>query len=145
MNYHEIHRMICERHKHESELAVIADVFEKLKAHHPELYDKYISRLEGIAYHITEEDATAVVKAMKPYGEKYSYDFVKNYLKEKGETDKVVDYYLAMNMAYNDYFEAARTVGVQNNNGFFFEIAKGFVNDPDAKPHKIVKYFFGED
>ena len=30
MNYHEIHRMICERHKHESELAVIVDVFEKL-------------------------------------------------------------------------------------------------------------------
>lgn len=145
MNYHEIHRMICERHKHESELSVIADVFEKLKAHHPELYDKYISRLEGIAYHITEEEATAVVKAMKPYGEKYSYDFVKNYLKEKGEHDKVVEYYLAMNMAYNDYFEAARIFGVQNDNSFFFEIAKGFVEDPDAKPHKIVKYFFGED
>ena len=142
MDFKTIHRTITDRHKTDKELVLVEELFDKLKAHHPELYDKYIERLESIAYHISIEDAETVVKAMKPHGEKYTYSFVRDYIKDKGEADKSVEYYLAMNMAYNDYYEVARSVGAQNNNTFFYEIAKAFIDDEDAPKHKLVKYFF---
>lgn len=50
-------------------------------------------------------------------------------------------YYLCMNMAYNDYYKTAESVGKGEDPEFYFSIARDFINDADAKDFKVEKYF----
>ena len=77
----------------------------------------------------------------KQFGEHWRYDEVKDYIEKKGIYKCYEKYYLVMNMAYNDYYDVAVNYGHQNDTEFFFEIAYAFINDEDAKPHKVSKYF----
>lgn len=70
-----------------------------------------------------------------------SYKQVKEYLATKGITDKLTDYYLVMNMVYNDYQRTAQTFGLQSDVEFYFSLARDFIEDVDAKPFKIERYF----
>lgn len=47
-------------------------------------------------------------------------------------------------MVYNDFMNTARAYGMQNDVDFFFSLAKDFIEDPDAKPLKVEKYFLSE-
>ena len=46
-----------------------------------------------------------------------------------------------MNMTYNDYMNTAITFGLKDNPDFFYSLAKDFINDADAAPYKVEKYF----
>ena len=46
-----------------------------------------------------------------------------------------------MNMIYNDYCDTAKLYNLQNDPEFFFSLARDFIEDPDAKPLKVEKYF----
>lgn len=80
---------------------------------------------------------------MKPRGQMWSYEQIKKYIEGKGITDRYVDWYLVMNMCYNDYYNTAKMYGLQNEVDFYFHLAKDFIEDPDAEPHKVAKYFLG--
>ena len=128
--------------KQMEELTEIMDeLFVELDDAHSALYNKYILKFEDIACRISEDKAREIVKAMKPYGEKWSYTTVKDVALFNKVEDDFVKYYLAMNMAYNDFYDTAKYVNKENDESFFFHLAKNFINDVDAKPHKVEKYF----
>ena len=106
---------------------------------------KYVcEKLEKLAYKITPMEAEQIVKSMKPRGQHWTLKQIKEYLAGKGITENYTDYYLVMNMAYNDYFATAKLFGLQSDPEFFYSLAKDFIEDADAKPFKIEKYFATE-
>lgn len=120
---------------------VIGEALDQLEKNYPALYAEMVAPIEKLAYCIPKDEAEKIVRNMKPRGQYWSYDDVANFLKDKGITTDIVDYYLVMNMAYNDYYSTAATYGLQKDAEFYFSLAKDFIQDPDAKPHKVSKYF----
>lgn len=98
-------------------------------------------KLKHLAYRIPLEEAEHIVRAMRPRGQYWTHKQIKDYLSTKGITSGCVDYYLAMNMAYNDFYYTAQTFGLQNDVDFYYSLAKDFIEDPDAKPFKVERYF----
>lgn len=121
--------------------AVLDDAMGIIKDRMPDLYHETIHQLAAIAYAITPEEARDKVRSMRPYGQKWDYDNVKAFLAAKGINNDVCKYYLCMNMAYNDYYKTAESVGKGEDPEFYFSIARDFINDADASPFKIEKYF----
>lgn len=120
---------------------IVSEMLDKLEDKYPALYTEMIEPIEKLAYCIPKEEAESIVRNMRPRGQYWSYDDIKGYCESKGITDDIVDYYLVMNMMYNDYYSTAATYGLQKDAEFYFSLAKDFIQDPDAKPHKVEKYF----
>lgn len=121
----------------------VEKILDKLEQTHPSLYAECKQYLEDVAFAISKDEAVKIVRAMEPYGQKWSYNDVEKFMEEKDCDGSVCDYYLCMNMAYNDYHETATMYGVESDAEFYFSLAKDFIDDPDAKPHKVARYFLG--
>ncbi|MCK9577702.1 MAG: hypothetical protein M0R51_17480 [Clostridia bacterium] len=121
--------------------AILETMFDTLRQTHKELYEDTMYKFEEIAYEVTQEKAEEIVADMKPYGEKWNYETVREFLETKGITNHCIEFFLAMNMGYNDYFELAKSVDKQDDIEFYFILAKDFIHDVDAKPFKVLKYF----
>lgn len=104
-------------------------------------YTEIIKKMEELAYSITKDEAERIVRDMRPRGEIWTCEQVKDYIATHGITDKCIDYYLCMNMAKNDFFNTASRVNAQEDVEFYFSIANDFINDIDADSHKVGKYF----
>jgi len=90
---------------------------------------------------ITLEEATDLINKMTPFGMKWAFEATKEYLVSKGiEEDKIIEYWLICNMYYNDINEVAVKYDLDKFD-FYFDMAKSFIEDKDAKPFKIKKYF----
>lgn len=117
--------------------------FCELKDIYREHYNKVMKHLEDIVYTISREDAEDVVRNMRPNGERWTWEEVEAFIKEKGIDTHTPEYYLSMNMAYNGFKGLARYVGKEEDTDFYFELAKDFINDENNKPYKVAKYFLG--
>lgn len=117
------------------------DMLNKLARKDPMLFEEYIDKLEHLAYRIPKDEAERIVRAMRPKGQYWSYTQVMDLVRSKGVTGDCVNWYLVMNMVYNDYCATAKHFGLQNDVEFFYHLAKDFIEDPDAKPMKVEKYF----
>ena len=117
------------------------DMLNKLARKDPMMFDEYIDKLEHLAYRIPKDEAERIVRAMRPKGQYWSYTQVMDLVKSKGVTGDWVNWYLVMNMVYNDFCATAKHFGLQNDVEFFYHLAKDFIEDPDAKPMKVEKYF----
>lgn len=117
------------------------DMLNKLARKDPMMFDEYIDKLEHLAYRIPKDEAERIVRAMRPKGQYWSYTQVYDLVKSKGVTGEWVNWYLVMNMVYNDFCTTAKHFGLQNDVEFFYHLAKDFIEDPDAKPMKVEKYF----
>lgn len=117
------------------------DMLNKLSRKDPTLYSSYIDQLEQLAYRIPKEEAERIVRAMRPKGQYWTYTQIVDLVKPKGVTGDWTNWYLVMNMMYNDYCNTAKMYGLQNDVDFFYHLAKDFIEDPDAKPMKVEKYF----
>ncbi len=51
-----------------------------------------------------------------------------------------VEFYAAMNMMYSDYCKVAEKVGASSVD-FYAYMAKAFLEDKDARPHKLSRYY----
>lgn len=60
--------------------------------------------------------------------------------RQHGITEKPLDFWVTMNMMYSDYCKVAEKFGV-NTLEFYASMAKAFLEDPDAKPGKLVHYY----
>lgn len=106
------------------------------------MYSHIKGDLEAKAYAISPEEAKSIVQKMKPMGQQWSWPQIEEYIMGKGIDPECVEkWYLVMNMVYNDYYETAKAYGHLNDVEFFFHLAKDFIEDPDAKPLKVEKYF----
>lgn len=117
------------------------DMLNKLARKDPMMFDEYMDKLEHLAYRIPKDEAERIVRAMRPKGQYWSYTQVMDLVKSKGVTGDWVNWYLVMNMVYNDFCATAKHFGLQNDVEFFYHLAKDFIEDPDAKPMKVEKYF----
>ena len=142
--YEEVVDMIVKKEKggdmHEYK-EIMEELMEELENKDKDLYERTMHKLEDVAYEITHEEAVKIVRDMKPFGEHWGYDQVKDYIEKKGIYKCYIKYYMVMNMMYNDYYDVAVNFGLQNDADFFFQLAHAFITDEDAKPHKVVKYF----
>lgn len=139
--YRELVRMAMDKGFEEETWDLADDMVAQLCKRCPELYNEFMEDLEHIAYKITAEEAERIVRAMRPKGQYWSMSQIKEYLSTKGIDTKCVSWYLVMNMMYNDYCDTAKLYGLSGDTEFFFSLSKDFINDPDAKPHKVEKYF----
>lgn len=145
MNYKKlIHEL---REKKETPWEEVNEINEKayecLKKYAPTEYQNLKESLENLAYRIELPEAEEIVHNMRPKGQMWTYNQVKDYVCSKGAVDDFIAWYMTMNMVYNDYYNTAKAYGIQNDAEFYFSLARDFITDPDAKPHKVEKYFRG--
>ena len=139
MNMAEIMEQVHKKGRNEEAFRLITEYVPKLST---DAKKEFCHKLEGIAYALTPEEAKQIVSHMIPYGEHWSCDKVKEYLiKKDATTEHLMYYYLVMNMTYNDYMNTAITFSLKDNPDFFYSLAKDFINDADAAPYKVEKYF----
>lgn len=128
-----------DRYKMEEMNKVYYRMADRVKELDPNMYDMFVEEAENIAYTYSRNDAEKYVNAMGPYGQHWSYDDVKNYVKDRGVADSdVCDYYVAMNMAYNDYRRTAEKYGTDRTD-FYFDIAWDYINDEDSPDYKVAR------
>lgn len=139
--HHDLYHMAQDKDNGDVLCCAVAKILDKMESTNPALYAECVQYLEDVAFSISKDEAVKIVRAMEPYGQKWSYNDVEKYLTEKGIEGQTCDYYLCMNMAYNDYHDTASMYSLENDTEFYFSLAKDFIDDPDAKPHKIAKYF----
>ena len=119
----------------------VAKMLDELEETNPRMYEKCRGFIEDVAYSITREEAEMIVRNMEPRGQKWSYSEISDFIKSKGIEGKNVEYYLVMNMVHNDFYDTAALYGHQKDAEFFFSLSKDFINDVDAKPYKVERYF----
>lgn len=115
--------------------------YEVIRKYSPSEYQNLKKSLECLLYQIDLPEAERIVRNMRPKGQMWTLEQIKRYLAEKGITDNLINWYLVMNMCYNDYYNTAKMYGLQNEVEFYFNLAKDFIEDIDAEPHKVAKYF----
>lgn len=137
-----VHKIAEEQKVSMEHLLTLEDkVWEHLRNSNPNAYNEMLSELEDMRYTIDLDEAKNIVRAMKPFGEYWSYEQIQDYLKSKNVHEDCLEYYLAMNMARNDYTDTARKYALENDPDFYYGIATDFIYDEDAEPHKVGKYF----
>ena len=125
-----------------SKMYEMQDVFEDLlyalKEHHEKMYHKYKMCLYKIAYGETlnEEMAKDIVEDMQPYGEHWNMQQTSDVLKSHNLNVNDIDFYVVMNMAYNDYHEL-----FDENLESYVNYSKLFIQDDDSKDNKVFLYF----
>ena len=121
---------------------IVCDMLYDLKDKDTHLYDKFKTILADIVYDIDEAEAVDIVHSFKPSGEAFSIDKVREILHRNGKTSEedCINYYLTMNMMYNDYkpYMESRRLDIQE---FCMEMSRLFIEDIDAPKHKVSRYF----
>lgn len=121
-------------------LSMIAEKgLDHLKECDEELYNKLECELYEIAYGktISEEMAKKWVTSMKPYGEHWNKETIDELIREKNIDVKPIDFYIVMNMMYNDYY---KTLGDEDVI-VYAKLTKNWLNDDDAKEDKLYDYW----
>lgn len=75
-------------------------------------------------------------------GERWSLDEIKQYAGGFGVEgrEKIVEFFAVINAMYSDYCKVAKQHGVDNIN-FYADMAKAFMDVPDAKDGKVKMYY----
>lgn len=98
---------------------------------------------------LTREKAEKWVRSMhsddpKSHGEMWTYEDAKTLAEERGlptEGQDMIDFYVALNMVYNDYCKVAKEHGVDTED-YFADLAQAWLYDRDGKPptEKLMAY-----
>lgn len=115
---------------------------ESMRVLHPAEVDKFLTDMETeICYPpLTEEQAKEYVAHMDnkdgSKGGHWTLDQTDAYLKSHSEYAGInsLDFYVAINMMYSDYYKPAYTADT------YASMAKDFITDKDAPSNKVVRY-----
>lgn len=92
---------------------------------------------------MTKEMAEMWVKSMKGAngvkGQHWTMEQAKQIMQRHGYQANSVEFYVTLNMMKSDYVKAAQKLGVDKEE-FYAAMADAFLNDEDAKDHKLVRY-----
>ncbi len=95
--------------------------------------------------HLTKEEAEEWVDQMRTKdgrpGKRWTYDEIRQYAGNYGVSgeQKVIDFFVVLNMMYSDYCHVAKKLGVDRMD-FYAGMAKAFMDDPDAVEGKLKMY-----
>lgn len=138
-------KIICKMKERGSreDLMTLADVSEmsldKFKEEEPEFYE-YLESLLYETYYgkvISEEMAENWVSNMQPYHEYWSKEQTDNVMKQYASNVKPLDWFVVLNMMYNDYRDV---LGIDEVD-IYAKLAKGWLTDSDAKEDKLYCYY----
>lgn len=73
-------------------------------------------------------------------GAHWSYDQTTNLLSQKKYDCDPIEFYVAMNMLYSDYYKVAKKFNC-NNTEFYGDLAAAFLCDKDAADDKLMRYY----
>lgn len=95
---------------------------------------------------ITMEQAEAWVDRMdnadtsRPHGGRWTYAEATELGHKLGVSgDQMIAFYVALNMIWSDYGPVISAAGI-NMPDFYGKMARAFIDDKDAKPHKVARY-----
>lgn len=74
-------------------------------------------------------------------GPHWSMDQTKQVAAQKNVSENPLEFWVAMNMMYSDYCAMAKKHNV-NTVDFYVDMAKAFLDDKDAKPDKLGRYYY---
>ena len=116
---------------------MMIEMLETIKMNDSVDYKKYKNKLKGMAYNyeIDEEMAKEIVENMKPLGEYWNIDTIKSVL--VNDNHKIIDMYVIMNSLVNDYKDVINPEDAE----MYIKLAHAWIDDIDAKEHKIWWYF----
>lgn len=118
---------------------IMIDLIYDLKRYDEEKAHKYKMCLYKMAYGevLSEEMAKHIVEEMKPEGEHWTIEQTTSVKNQYGFADiRDIDFWVVMNMAYNDYKDIFR-----DNIEMYARFSYAFIKDPDAKQGKVFRYF----
>jgi hypothetical protein len=117
---------------------MFVEVMYKLKEYNEKCFDEYAMELHVMAYGetLTEDMAKDIVRDMKPYGEHWTIEQTTSVREQYGIDVTNVDFYVVMNMAWNDYNEV-----FGEDLETYVKFSKAFIKDEDAKEGKVFRYF----
>lgn len=130
------------KRKSEKDIECLSDLLGMMldvaKEENPEFYEHIECKLYETLYGkvLTHEKAEKIIVHMKPYGMHWSEDQIRQVLKEKNIDLPIVDAWIVMNMAYNDYHGL-----FDENLEMYVKFTKMFIRDADAKESKVYTYF----
>ena len=118
---------------------MLADIIYDTKESHPDIYKKYKKKLIGMAYNyeIDKDLAHEIVEDMKPLGEYWNMETVASVI--GNDMHRLEDMYVVMNSLANDYQKIISLDEPET----YVEMAHAWIDDVDAKEHKLWKYFVG--
>ena len=117
---------------------MLSEIIHDMKESHPDLYHKYKMELYTMAYGhtFTDEMAEKIVEKMTPYHMHWTKDQTTEVMRNAGIDLNENEFFIVMNMAYNDYHEL-----FEEDTEKYIKFSTLFINDPDAKEHKVFDYF----
>lgn len=115
---------------------MLADALYKLKKYDEACFKSYEMKLYTMAYgdKFTDEMAEKVVSNMKPYHVHWTKEQTNQVMRNAGLNFDENDFYVVMNMAYNDYHEL-----FDDDVDSYIRFTSLYLNDPDGKPNKAFK------
>lgn len=116
---------------------MLSEVIYLMKDEHFDMYKKYKNKLKGMAYNyqIDEELAKEIVEDMKPIGEYWDMQTVRNAI--GNDMHRLEDMYVVINSLANDYSNIISLEDVET----YINMAHAWLDDIDGKKNKIWKYF----
>ena len=118
---------------------MLAELIYMTKESHPDIYEKYKMKLYTMAYGkvLTEEMAQEIVSKMQPDGQHWTIEDTTAVKKQYNLANiRDVDFYIVMNMSWNDYKEV-----FGDDLEMYVKYTKAFIDDKDAKEGKVFIYF----
>lgn len=89
--------------------------------------------------HFAEEWVSHMKNVDGTHGGHWTMDQAEQVRAQRGFDCDPVQFWAAMNMMYSDYCVAAKKAGA-NTVDFYADMARAFLDDKDAKPHKMARY-----
>ena len=74
-------------------------------------------------------------------GPHWSIEQAKQLMSQRSLTYDPNIFWVALNMIYSDYVKVAKKFGVGDKIDFYVDMAKAFLDDKDAGPDKLAKYY----
>lgn len=90
--------------------------------------------------HTAKEWVSEMQNADGTTGPHWSLEQTKQVAAQKGVDCDPLEFWVAMNMVYSDYFGVAKKFNI-NNTDFYVELAKAFLDDKDAGKDKLARYY----
>lgn len=92
---------------------------------------------------ISREAAEAWVASMfgeTSSGEQWSFEQAAQVMRQREIVCDPVEFYVTLNMMHSDFSRVAKRLSL-NSMDFYARLAEAFLNDPDAPPDKLARYY----
>ena len=118
---------------------MMIDILKEIKKYNEDSYCKYKMELyiKANGKILNESMAKDIIQNMQPYGMKWTLQQTEDVRKQNSlNTIRPIDFWIVMNMAYNDYHDI-----FNEDLPMYVKYSKAFILDEDAKEDKVFTYF----